>query len=195
VPRVSEFYGIVIWLYRADHPPAHFHAQYGEHWAKVAIADARVIEVPCRRELAAWCGSGLVSIAPSWRSTGRVPKAKIRWSARVSPHCRRMRRIMARPTYYVTKAEVLEGYRLQLTFEDQTEGVVDLSDVVARGGVFRPLKDPKYFRLARADADAGTVVWPNEVDVAPEELYARARRSGSSLNATRDGAAGSCQPF
>src|SRR5438874_5576436 len=32
VPRINEFYGIVIWLYRDDHPPAHFHAQYGEHW-------------------------------------------------------------------------------------------------------------------------------------------------------------------
>ena len=84
---------------------------------------------------------------------------------------------MTHPNYYVTGAKVLDGYRLRLTFADQTEGVVDLSDLVARGGVFRPLKDPKYFRLARADADAGTVVWPNEVDVAPEELYARAHRA------------------
>jgi uncharacterized protein DUF4160 len=32
------------WLYRADYPPAHLHAQYGEHWAKIAIGTGRVIE-------------------------------------------------------------------------------------------------------------------------------------------------------
>lgn len=87
---------------------------------------------------------------------------------------------MARPGYYVTDAKVLDGYRLRLTFEDRTGGTVDLSDLVVRTRVFQPLKDPKFFRQARADADAGTVVWPNEVDVAPEELYARAHRTGRS---------------
>ena len=43
VPRISEFYGIVIWMYRPDHPPAHFHAQYGEMWAQVAIEDLRLL--------------------------------------------------------------------------------------------------------------------------------------------------------
>lgn len=100
---------------------------------------------------------------------------------------------MARPAYYVTGARVLEGYRLRLAFADETEGTVDLSDVVARGGVFRPLKDRNYFKLARADADAGTVVWPNDVDLAPEELYARAhagaRRSARSATSDSNGAA------
>ena len=81
---------------------------------------------------------------------------------------------VTRAVYYVTAAKVLEGFRLRVTFADQSEGVVDLSDVVARGGVFTPLKDPAFFSLARADTEAGTVVWPNELDVAPEELYARA---------------------
>jgi hypothetical protein len=27
VPRLATFYGIVIWMYRPDHPPLHFHAQ------------------------------------------------------------------------------------------------------------------------------------------------------------------------
>jgi hypothetical protein len=39
MPSISDFYGIVIWMYRPDHPPPHFHAQYGEHWAQIAIAD------------------------------------------------------------------------------------------------------------------------------------------------------------
>jgi hypothetical protein len=43
VPRISEFYGIVIEMYYADHPPPHFHARYGGEAAKVEIATGEVI--------------------------------------------------------------------------------------------------------------------------------------------------------
>ena len=43
MPQISTFYGIVIWMYRPDHPPAHFHAQYGEHWAQISIAELEVL--------------------------------------------------------------------------------------------------------------------------------------------------------
>jgi Domain of unknown function (DUF4160) len=43
MPRISAFYGIVIEMYFGDHPPPHFHARYGEHAAKVAIATGEVI--------------------------------------------------------------------------------------------------------------------------------------------------------
>ena len=37
VPRISTFYGITIFMYFGDHPPAHFHAVYGEHRARVGL--------------------------------------------------------------------------------------------------------------------------------------------------------------
>jgi len=40
---LSEFYGIVIYMYFADHNPPHFHAIYGEHEALIAINDGAVI--------------------------------------------------------------------------------------------------------------------------------------------------------
>lgn len=43
VPRLSEFYGIVIYLYFSDHNPPHFHAIYAEHEALIKIADGTVI--------------------------------------------------------------------------------------------------------------------------------------------------------
>jgi hypothetical protein len=43
MPRVSAFYGITIWFYRPDHPPAHFHAQYGEDEVRIELDTLRVI--------------------------------------------------------------------------------------------------------------------------------------------------------
>jgi hypothetical protein len=43
MPRLSMFYGIIIWMYRPDHPPAHFHAQYGEDVAQIELGTLRVL--------------------------------------------------------------------------------------------------------------------------------------------------------
>jgi Domain of unknown function (DUF4160) len=50
MPEVSRFYGIVIRMYFGDHPPAHFHAEYGEHEALVSIEQSRIIagDLPSR---------------------------------------------------------------------------------------------------------------------------------------------------
>lgn len=38
MPRLSAFYGIVIYMYIRDHGVAHFHARYGEDEAVIDIA-------------------------------------------------------------------------------------------------------------------------------------------------------------
>ena len=43
VPRLSTFYGIIIWMYRPDHPPPHFHAQYGEDAVLIELGTLRVL--------------------------------------------------------------------------------------------------------------------------------------------------------
>jgi len=43
VPRLSEFYGIAIYMYFADHNPPHFHAIYAEHEALIRIDDGGTI--------------------------------------------------------------------------------------------------------------------------------------------------------
>jgi hypothetical protein len=43
MPEVCRFYGIVIKMYFADHAPPHFHAEYAEHEARVAIDSLAVI--------------------------------------------------------------------------------------------------------------------------------------------------------
>jgi hypothetical protein len=56
---------------------------------------------------------------------------------------------------------------------------VDLAYFLEYGGVFQPLRDEEFFRALRADPEAGTSVWPNGADVAPEILYARLRGAGT----------------
>lgn len=44
MPRISEFYGIAIYMYYRDHPPPHFHAIYGEFDAEVEISTAEILQ-------------------------------------------------------------------------------------------------------------------------------------------------------
>lgn len=37
MPEICRFLGITIYLYYKDHPPAHFHAEYGEYTITVEI--------------------------------------------------------------------------------------------------------------------------------------------------------------
>jgi hypothetical protein len=81
-----------------------------------------------------------------------------------------------RSTPLLTEATPGADYTVHVRFEDGTAADVDLSYLLAYGGVFEPLRDIELFRQLRADPKAGTIVWPNEADIAPETLYAHARR-------------------
>jgi hypothetical protein len=37
MPRISEFFGIIIAMYYNDHAPPHFHVKYAEHEAELSI--------------------------------------------------------------------------------------------------------------------------------------------------------------
>ncbi|MHC4937611.1 MAG: DUF4160 domain-containing protein [Planctomycetota bacterium] len=44
MPRISEFFGIVIAMYYNDHAPPHFHAKYAEHEATIELGSCAVLE-------------------------------------------------------------------------------------------------------------------------------------------------------
>ena len=85
-----------------------------------------------------------------------------------------------RSTPLLIEARPLDGYTVHVRFEDGTAADVDLAYLAQHGGVFEPLREPDYFRRLRADPEAGTIVWPNEADIAPETLYAHARRRAAT---------------
>lgn len=80
-----------------------------------------------------------------------------------------------------------DGYAVRVRFEDGLAADVDLSYLLDYGGVFAPLRDREYFRSLKADAEAGTIVWPNDADIAPETLYSHAQRSAAGSRLTPSG--------
>jgi len=70
----------------------------------------------------------------------------------------------------VVKAKVSGPHLLDLTFKDGTRKQVDLLPLL-EGPVFQPLQDPAFFARAVLDPVAGTVMWPNGADIAPETLH------------------------
>jgi Protein of unknown function (DUF2442) len=81
----------------------------------------------------------------------------------------------------VTTVRALSGWRLALEFSDGSAGVVDLSGaILSRGGQFAPLRDPAFFAQVNLDAEAGTIAWPNGLDLDPDVLHAAAAGPGVS---------------
>jgi hypothetical protein len=65
-------------------------------------------------------------------------------------------------------------YKIELRFDNGKGGTVDFSGYLDRGGVFDHFKDIEFFKQFKINEDLGTLTWQNEIDIAPETLYAEA---------------------
>ncbi len=70
----------------------------------------------------------------------------------------------------VKSVEAAPDFELLLTFNDGERRRFDMGPYL-RYPVYRRLENPGYFSLAHVDY--GTVVWPGDIDIAPETLYDR----------------------
>ncbi len=70
VPRISDFYGIAIYMYYRDHAPPHFHAIYGDTEATISIQTAEVLEGRLPRRARAlvseWAAAHRDELQHSW---------------------------------------------------------------------------------------------------------------------------------
>lgn len=73
--------------------------------------------------------------------------------------------------YDVVGAKYIEGYKLELTFENGKRGIVDLQDYIKKGGVFSRFSDIEYFKQFYINKELGVLCWPDDLDIAPETLY------------------------
>jgi len=76
----------------------------------------------------------------------------------------------------VVEVRAEPGHRLFVRFADGTSGKVQL-DLSELSGVLTPLRDPSFFE--RAFVDHGAVVWPGDIDLAPDAMYEQVARQGS----------------
>jgi len=83
----------------------------------------------------------------------------------------------------VTEVKYLSDYSVWLRFDDQSEGVLDLSKIVRFDGIFEQLKDARKFAEVYVNNELGTICWPNGADLAPETLYINLNAQNGTLTA------------
>ncbi len=74
---------------------------------------------------------------------------------------------------WITQAEYLSDYKIQLVFNNGFKGIVDLKNSL-KGDLFEPLRDKNYFK--RFKKNAWTIEWDSKADFAPEYLYKLAQK-------------------
>lgn len=72
------------------------------------------------------------------------------------------------PEWSVRQAEPHEDYSILLTFADGTKRIYNAKPLLDEP-LYAKLKDPAFFM--KAYAKYGTVLWTEDLDIAPEHLY------------------------
>lgn len=159
----------------------HFHARYADDEASIDIDTLAIIagELPPRavRLVTDWARQHQAELKANWDLARRHQPLRSIDPLRCASTIETMR-----STPMLLEAEPLDGCAVRVRFEDGTTAEVDLAYLLEYGGVFEPLRDPDYFRRLRADHEAGTIVWPNGADIAPETLYAAAQERAAAVN-------------
>ena len=73
----------------------------------------------------------------------------------------------------IVDAKYIGAYKLKVVFEDNKQGIVDFSHYPDKGGVFEKFRDIAFFKNFTVSKDLGTIVWNDEIDIAPETIYER----------------------
>ena len=75
---------------------------------------------------------------------------------------------MSTPKWVVTEAFPHDDYTIELSFADGSQRIFDARGLLSEP-FFALLNSLPFFM--KAHADCGTVVWNDEIDIAPEHLY------------------------
>lgn len=72
------------------------------------------------------------------------------------------------PVWHVIDAQLHKDYTITVSFHDGSTRLFDAKPLLEIP-IYEPLKNPGFFMTGRADH--GTVIWNEDLDVAPEYLY------------------------
>jgi Protein of unknown function (DUF2442)/Domain of unknown function (DUF4160) len=154
-----------------DHPVAHFHAYHAGHRASVSadrVVLAGSLESRALGFVQEWARLRHDEIVANWERPGRT--------SHCSPYgrCLKIEDVDENYLPVLVGAAVVGDWVLRLLFSDGTVGDIDFSSE-SWTGVLEPLNDPAYFAQVEVNPEAGTVVWPGGIDLAPEPLYEQAK--------------------
>jgi hypothetical protein len=68
----------------------------------------------------------------------------------------------------VIQAAPIDESRVRVVFDNGITGVFDCAPYM-KESYWQPLKQPSYFR--RVFVSCGTLCWPNDLDIDPEEVW------------------------
>ncbi len=72
--------------------------------------------------------------------------------------------------YRIKRAKYLEGYKVELIFNEGSKRIVDLELMLKKSkGIVRELLNIDLFK--KVSCDGHTICWPNEVDFCPNVLF------------------------
>ncbi|MFN5953428.1 MAG: DUF2442 domain-containing protein [Dolichospermum sp.] len=71
----------------------------------------------------------------------------------------------------IISVKPLEGYQLHIQFEDETQGIIDISQLIEFTGIFTSLQDLNFFQQVKVHPEWGTIYWENGADLDPDVLY------------------------
>jgi hypothetical protein len=77
---------------------------------------------------------------------------------------------MDHPIFRVRDFQIIGDYLLRVTFDDETEQIIDFQPVLA-GELLGPLRDLAVFNRVQIDDEVHTLVWPNGADFDPATLH------------------------
>ncbi len=67
-----------------------------------------------------------------------------------------------------THVKAVENYKIVVTFDNGTSGIVDLGDPLQKG-IFRDLKDPLFFAKVYTTGDA--IAWNDDLEIDALNIY------------------------
>lgn len=83
------------------------------------------------------------------------------------------------PVWVVKSVVADSDYKLNITFANGEERIYDALPLLEKK-IYEPLKDLSLFMSAKVVCD--TVVWNDDIDIAPEHLYECSKPVGGSSN-------------
>jgi len=73
------------------------------------------------------------------------------------------------PLVRVRRAEILQGFKVLITFENETHREIDLEPYL-RGPIFEPIRS-NTIMFGAMKIEGGTIAWENGADIDPDVLY------------------------